>query len=371
FNTNNADDATIDSDSDGFSNRDEYTSGTDPTDPASYLKISTADLVNTNDFRLSIWLGPYRQYVINSSDDASGEKTLVGSYLTAGSTEGTNYWIDTNAVIETSHRYYDVSVSYDGYSYTNTEEWALHVQQRTTNEQFLICVPVNFGSTNENNLNSTLGQQLARGLYASASTGLADIARCLSPAGMWNEYYLVTNTQGQTYWWDRDSGTTANVPVTAGMALWIIRRTNTTDRTNTVFGGRSFTAQTVTNFAFTTNKWTLFGWPLAEARQHLRSVAITNEADQLGFYGAGAVGGANFNPEYPEQGGDIMWVWDNNTYKFYWLMDYIGLSYNKRWWDENENNFADFALEPGVAYYYYHSATNLAITNFMWTPQLP
>ena len=42
FNTNNAADALLDFDGDGMSNRDEYLSGTDPTNPGSVMKLTFA-----------------------------------------------------------------------------------------------------------------------------------------------------------------------------------------------------------------------------------------------------------------------------------------------------------------------------------------
>ena len=55
---------------------------------------------------------------------------------------------------------------------TNVQEIAMFRQTRPANERFLITVPVHYGTTNCDRLDSTLGQQLARGLYADAGNYL-------------------------------------------------------------------------------------------------------------------------------------------------------------------------------------------------------
>jgi hypothetical protein len=174
-------------------------------------------------------------------------------------------------------------------------------------------------------------------------------------------------------WWDFDAGAPANVPLTPGMPLWVVRTAQPPARSNTVFAGRSFATSQTVNVTFTTNAggWTMFGWPLGTKRHH-RDLGAATPANQLGFEDRG-VGG--LHPELPAQKGDQIWVWENGGWRGrYWLMHTHGQAggdqYNGRWWDSHRGRFADFALEAGKAYYYCHS-TNWGGTNFVWRARVP
>ena len=303
--------------------------------------------------------------VLAANNDESLPKGSVAT--TNGNPTGTNEWIDVSATTLYASRFYDVSALYGGVRYTNAEEWAFHVQDRPLNSRFLICVPVNL-LTNGNNLNSAAGLQLARGLHAAGATNGADILQYWTTNKLWKEAYLLTNATGVAYWYDGDTGNTSDVPVTAGMAIWVVKGSVGAARSNTVFAGRSYVAGTVVPLQFTTNNntaWNMFGWTLAQARWNRSS--ITN--DQLGFYGLGT-GGSSADWSKKSEWGDQIWTWKNNTFKYYWLIDHVGAPWDGRWYDYNANTFANFALEPGMGYFYYHP-TNWAGTNFTWTPSLP
>jgi len=385
-------DLDTDSDSDGITNRYEQLAGTNPNDSNSYMRLVSVDLSGptSDDLTLAILGGGFRgatpfgeagdkserQFTVRTADDAADAKTAAA--LVSDLDSGTNTWVDTNMVAETTRRYYDISVTYAGQSYSNREEWAAYVQDRPTGERFLVCVPVNMpGGTNENNLNSRLGDQLARGLHADTTTANADKMRYMDSDGNWQEYFLLTNAAGgSVYWYDDGSGTTADVPVTVGMPFWLVRGSGSAPRANTVFAGRSFLESEAANFNFVTNRggWTAFGWPLARERTHSSTNTSQN---QLGFYDRG-VGGTSSTQGDEEEFGDQIWVWDyasgSGVYTWkekYWLVDNLGGQWDGRWWDSwHAGGFADITFEPGMAYYYRHS-TNSGGTNFLWAPEVP
>ncbi len=376
----------------GWTLYQQFVAGTDPLNAASYLKILSCDVAasNSNDIVVRIFGGAdtitnsygsanfTRTFTIFAANNSSANtKVPVGSV--ADNLSGTNTWTDTGAASSYSSRLYNIAVTYAGVTITNTaEEWAMYSQNRSASQSYLVCVPVDYGSTNLANLNSTLGQQLGRGLYAfsASATSSADYIDYIDANGNWQQYFWITNSAGSNLWWN---GAPANVPVTPGMAMWVVRGANTsTIRTNAVFSGRSFQPQTVTNFAFKTNYtgWTMFGWPLSSNKWNYGGT--TSASNQLGFENVG-LGGTTYNQYQTNKVGDQIWVWKNGTWKFYWLMDNrlpSGSNWNHKWWDQNSGKFANFALEPGMGYYYWH-ATNytdagnsisITATNFYWGP---
>ncbi len=92
---------------------------------------------------------------------------------------------------------------------------------------------------------------------------------------------------------------------------------------------------------------------------------------QLGFAEYGS-GGTTKTWSEPENNGDKIWIWEDDEWKgYYWLMDHVGDKWDGRWWDSSKNDFADFALEPGRAYYYFHKVNQWGGTNFNWRPPTP
>jgi hypothetical protein len=148
-------------------------------------------------------------------------------------------------------------------------------------------------------------------------------------------------------------------------------------RANTVFTGRSIAEADAADVTFKTSGggWTMFGWPLAQPGRH-RNLGTGTPANQLGFAAVGHGGSKSDPVTYPTQVGDQIWVWETNTWRrWYWLVGGMGATYDGRWWDNNYSgtstlHFADFSLEVGKAYYYWHPATGGA-TNFVWRPTLP
>ena len=384
-------DPAADSDSDGVSNFHEFLAGTHPGDSNSYLRIIGLDLESPTSSNIVVkvaggsFLGgspytaagdaPRRTFGVQAANEDVTLPKLRLTNLTA-LLSGTSVWTDVGAAALYTSRYYAVSVAFAGASYTNREEWALHAQPRLAGQRYLICVPVDYGSPEANNLRGTLGQQLARGLRPGATAAEADKLCYMDAAGLWQEFYLFTNANGTPYWSDEISGTsTADVPVYPGMALWVVRGSGTAQRANAVFTGRSFTTQSVVTLNFTTNYggWTAFGWPLPQPRWH-RNLGPATPVDTLGFYPLGRGGTQWDSKAYPGQVGDQIWVWEDNTYRrWYWLIDHVGTNYNGRWWDNAATGvwkFANFALEVGRGYYYGHT-TNWGATNFLWRPTPP
>ena len=394
-NTNS--DADADSDNDGLLNLPEYLAGTDPTNDASYVTFESADLVDAASqnvvFKWPIGTfaaaaaGAYtnvgdriqRSYSILAANTAGGDRTPVATL--AEVTSGTNTWVETNAVTLSAQRYYTIRSSVGGTDGTGTVEWAMYAQPRIDAKLYLVSVPVDLGAGN--NLNGTLGDQLARGLHGGNSGGsqaLLDMIYIRTTNNVWKEYYLVTNGTGEALWWDYDIGELgdeADLAVTPGMGFLVKRRSGTPrDRTNCVFVGKSHTSAQALHF--TTNNasdgwaFTLFGWPFATPKHHQNLGPGTTPANQLGFSAQGYGGTSGLFNKPHEQQGDQIWVWEGNTFEHkFWLADGISADVNGRWIDPETGQIADFSLVPGRAYWYrHHVATNGAATGaiFNWTP---
>jgi len=358
-----------DSDGDNVIDFNEYLAQSDPADADSFMRILSAEPAGPADVRLTVWLGTNRTFTILAADAVNTTKTAIAT-VTANS-NGTYYWTDTNAVNETGQRFYSISVTHDGSGYTNTEQWAMFVQSREDNTKYLISVPVDPGTNN--NLNSEIGQQLARGLHPGSSTNDSDMLSYLTASNTWSEFFLVTNQVGVAYWWDPTTGQPADATITAGMGLWVERKNGSGPATpNCVFLGRIFTNMPPITFRTAHGGWTVFGWPLAGPRRHRNTESngkYSTPRNQLGFADVGT-GGKTINPKRAGERGDQIWIWKDNTWKkCYWLMDHIGTNWDRRWWDSRAGDFADFALEPGMAYYYRHS-TNWNGTDFEWSPDV-
>lgn len=356
--------ATGNPDSDSANNLFEFRCNTDPTDAASYLRIMSADFDEVaNKVKLTLYLGQSRTFRIKAANSPGGTKVNANPEISQ-TQEGAYVWTDSYTVpaVDTQ-RFYEVAVNYGGQDYTNVDEWAAFSQARSASSRYLMCVPVNYGSDSENNFAGELGQHLARGLYATGSTG--DVVRFWNTSGQWVTCTVVTNGAGQPVWYTANSP--ANIRVTPGMAMWVHRSADAAPRPNTVFVGRSFLESQTVSFAFKTNAWTAFGWPLGQKRSHSSSDPGTT---QLGFEGLGS--GGRVSTTNTALLGDEIWVWKDNTWKgFYSLLDNIGSEWNGRWWDNNRRQLADFSLEPGMGYFYRHRTNQWGGSNFEWQPELP
>jgi hypothetical protein len=356
-----------DTDGDGVSDADELIAGTDISDSNAYLRVVSADLTNSSDVVLNTYLGASREFLILSTDTPGGSKSALMTVTNSGA-EGIYAIVDSNAVTQTEQRFYAIRVNASP-SWTNTTEWAMYRQERTAGERYLVSAPVKYGSTNENNLNSRLGQQLARGLYATGDTNQSDIIRILN--GTYSTFYLATNTDTSVYWWDPNTLTTADLQIADGTGLWVEKNANAASLTNTVFVGKTRSEAEVNDVTLTADAWRIFSWALPIPKGQVYSSG-TPTSNQLGLAGIGS-GGLTSDENQPLNLGDQIWVWEDNTWKEkYWLVnnyDVSGDAWNNRWWDTKRGAFANFELEAGKAYYYRHVTNQYGGTNFTWTPQ--
>lgn len=373
---------TDDKDGDGVNNYREYLGGTDPDDSTSYMRLLAVDLssptssdidvtwkagahITTSSYATTGDEGRRRYRLLAANNDGAQAKSFAAAVDNDGT--DTHTWTDTNMVSLYTSRFYNLGVTYGNGGYTNTEEWAAFVQARSPTNRYLVCVPVNYANASSNNFNSQLGEQLARGLYAGFNTG--DVVRFWSDQKTWVNALLTTNALGEIQW--TTNGVQVDLEVPPGMAMWVERSSTAAPRLNTVFAGRTFTDQTIASQSLTTDgsSWNLFGWPLPIARTHDSGGAD----DQLGFAGIGT-GGIPYDPDSAKHGDEI-WAQHGDGFRFYQLLDNHaagGESYDGRWWGNGTGGggLADFSLEPGKAYYYYHT-TNWSGTNFIWTPSVP
>lgn len=251
----------------------------------------------------------------------------------------------------------------------------MHVQPREAGKRYLVTVPVDYVD-GSNTLNSTLGEQIARGLTAGDihNDPDADQIQFDDGSGM-STYTLVTNESGGVEWWNGDGASSRTV--VPGEGFWVYRTNSVAVRTNMVFVGLTRTGN-VSLITITTNDasagWDaqIIGWPYSTA------VSTSGETtDPFGFISGGAYGGRQDDSGSLTNRGDQIWYWNDGWYYIWLIDDGTGGAPDDTWWDPNAGPFganADFSLEPGKAYYYRHRvATEGAATgtNFNWQPALP
>lgn len=379
---------TADDDGDGVNNWREFVAGTHPDVSNSHLRVLSLDLVNeTSDSMELRWMGgdfrgpdtygtvgdrPVRTYTVRAANNSVENSKLPRSTVGDGLT-GTNTWTDTNASGLYAARYYEIAVSYAGGSYTNTEEWAMYAQPRRPDHAYLVSVPVDIGSNEANNISGRLGAHLARGLYAAPEGQYlqGDRLDYMLPDKSLKPLYLVSNATGNVFWYDDDANAPADLQVTPGRGFWIVRGSAPAPRTNMVVSGRSYLNSTVVPLSITLENggWNLIGWPLARPRGQM-NLGTNTPPSPFGFEASASGGTADSvnTPAYLR--GDKIWVWGDNEWETrYWLMDNINPTRNLRWWSNRDNDYADFQMEPGKAYYYLHVTNQWGGANFNWTPQ--
>ena len=120
--------------------------------------------------------------------------------------------------------------------------------------------------------------------------------------------------------------------------------------------------------------WNVIGPPSHRAVRHRNTEAqaqYSTPSNQLGFASGGS-GGTTRGIRRPQDCGDQIWVWENNEWQtYYWLMGHLGPQWDGKWWDIRKNDFANFELVPGRAYYYRHRTNRWGGAGFYWQPPTP
>ena len=225
-----------------------------------------------------------------------------------------------------------------------TSAWML--KPIATNRWYLASVPVDYGSSASNNLNSTLGEQLATGLDGGTDRNNSDNLWFLQ-SGTWTRYWL-----SNTNVWKEATVTNdidADLEIKPGEGFWI-KRLTATPATNIVFNGRAHTNST--QMTFSTNYWSVFSWPW-DSRLESANAGTTNRG--WGFLSAG--GTASYSWLFAD---NLVGDYNGSTFAIY-LRD------DGRWYVWGTVTPANVALEPGKAYKYYHRGSS----SMQWTAPEP
>jgi hypothetical protein len=326
---------------------------------------------NSADVRLALRLGSNRAYELLARNDIGGPSEPLGTLSTTNA--GVFDWTDTGAASGPGRRFYSVTVSHEGLSYTNEDVWAMFADERLANTKYLASIPLDYGV--DNTLNSVLGAQLAWGMHAGSGTTDADMLQVLTPDKVWKEIYLLTNATGRALWWDIDLGAESDLRIEPGSGFWVVRKTAPAQSgTCGVLVSACYKAPPQFLVSVSNDGWNVIGPPAHwEMRHRNTEVAekYSTPPNQLGFAGSGS-SGTTADIRSPNQLGDQIWVWENNQWKgYYWLMGNLGPKWDGRWWDRVRNDFADFSLEPGKAFYYRHRVNQWGGTNFLWQGPSP
>ncbi|MCE9613419.1 MAG: hypothetical protein K8T26_04030 [Lentisphaerae bacterium] len=334
------------------------------------VRVAELDPSGAGDLALTL---AFREPVVAQvmlSTDPDAEPRPVARVT--GERGGRSTWIDAGALAKPGVRYYRLRVDVGGESWQGAEEWAVFVQVREPGQRYLVSVPVELGA--DGRLNGPLGQQVACGLHPGATTNDADSLQYLDAKGGWQMAYLLAGAEGVPQWWDAQAGAACEAAIEPGRAFWITRGQGAGHRTtHGLFWGRTITKPYTVAFRGDDGRATPFGLPWSRPLAHRRAVVgavKTPIADPLGFGPVGS-GGRTSDTRRRDECGDQIWVWQDNEWRgYYWLMAHVGPAWDGRWWDNRSRDFADFALEPGVGYYYRHRPNRWGGTNFVWSPPL-
>ncbi|MBN1674572.1 MAG: DUF2341 domain-containing protein [Kiritimatiellae bacterium] len=341
-------DGTGDFDADFQTDLEEYVVGTDPKAAGSFFRIVFFDVVDETNVVMRWLSAEDRLYAVIGADDVYTNALTVFTNGIPADPEGTNEWTDFDVVDPHTNRFYRVRTTYFDTVYTNrTEERGMFTQPRPSNAWYMVSVPVAYDGLDCENLNSNLGAQIARGLYAGASDTEADKVWVYTNG--WQKYWL---KQGAEPAWCDVFGTNVGVEVNAGTGVWVERTTNDAGGVKAVFTG--MLRPDIPPLLVLTN-WNMLGWPYPEPR---------HESDGWAFeLGAGAVG--TNDPALAPYFADMIQVYSNGQWRMFWLIDGLHPSYDGRWWDDTgRGSFPDYELAPGDAFYYLHRGES----NFWWHP---
>lgn len=328
------DNNTRDTDGDGYTDLQEYISGTDPNDPASFLAIQSVDLTSPGSANVRLVFNPANDaiVVILGSSAPNGTRTFLGSFYT-GLYGESNSWTHVNGALNPWF-FYQVASSRRGSGVTNVQEFVAHMQPRDQlNRYYFISVPID-GMTN---LATALGTYLKSGLAEG------DSVYFLNSGLNWKRFDL---TDGD--WVEFGGGVVTDYYVPAGTGMRIWRRSGgaSVDRAN--FFGPRFTNASVNVTAQT--GWSFRGWPYDTAKTYAGSTAA------LGF--PGGAGGTSSNNS------DFIWMYRQDG-----AMVCLRLASNGKWYyyggvgGVGEATGIEF---KGGFFYFNHAGTSMT-----WTPLKP
>ena len=367
---------TNDFDGDGAFDVGEYIGNTDPTDPNSLTKVMASELLaNANgaaELVLGLLLGANREVCIYAQDDQETSKFILA--VIATHKPGIYQWKDVEAATKPRLRVYSLCARHRGNSYTNDSSWAMLAERREANTKHLCSNPFDYGS--ENTLDSTLGGHLAWGMYAGSGIDDSDKLHILTPEATWKELYLMATSSGDSVWWDFDTGAQSNYEIQPGTGFWVTRQAETNTKGNfSILANSCYASPGTVSIKTDNGGWQAIGVPSHTAlrvRNTEASGQYSTPANQLGIFGSGGTGGPSLRSRDPQLQGDKIWIWENNEWQgYYMLMDELGDKWDGRWWDGVKNDFADFTMSPGKAYYYRHRPANLGGSNFVWQVPSP
>lgn len=320
----------------------EYVWGT-----TSIVHITRGELVTAagNDVQLFVnSVGSNRTYTIYGSTLPTGTLSYVGAFNT-GPAGANNSYTDNGIVGSQSKFFYTVSSTMSGMTVTDTVEFAWYKQDRTANSTWYPCsTPVDYPA-GSNNLNSTLGTQLATGL------GSGDELYVLT-GGTWVGY-----TWNGTQWLNIIGGAPANKTITAGTGMFIQRKSAARSRTNTVLLGNK---RTNANYTATVSaNWNMLGWAHHLSQTEGANAGAANAG--WNFLKSGAVGSTSTNA-------DQIWIYSTSSgWKGFRLLNGVGAN-NGRWYrfSPSPTFEATVTMDDGNGFFYLHRGSG-----FTWTNQTP
>jgi len=202
-----------------------------------------------------------------------------------------------------------------------------------------------------NSLDLALGEQMRLGFkQVTGSDTNGDQLYVMSDTNRTFIRHWVTNDE----WWAMGPGgpEATNTVISPMMGYWIQRKAGFD--TNAVFAGKVRGLSTYS--VVISNGWNLLSWPHKTDRAE---VAGWNTDDiGWGFKKCGGVGSID------SAEADTILVVVGNSWKRYYLLDGTAdATMNGRWWDYVKGGYADFTMQAGQGFYYYHRGSGFTWVN--------